>query len=658
MKGLGSGVCLRIRLIAGLFILAFVLVVVRAFDLQVLHEDEWLSRAERQHQKVIPLTPQRGTIYDRNGQELAVSIDVDSIYVEPRRIDNQATVAKALAEALDMRSSQVRERIAGESSFAWLKRQVTPKQSQQVRDLGIEGVGTIQEHRRFYPNSQLAAQLIGFTGVDPIGLEGIELQYDKWILGRGGYLVMERDALGRGIGAGSPQVQGATQGKDLQLTLDKNLQYIVERELAAGLAKSEAKAGTVVVLEPNTGKVLAMASKPDFNPNALKEHRPDDWRNRTICDTFEPGSTFKVVVMAAALNEAAISTRQQFDCEDGAYRVGGRVIHDHKPYALLTPAEIIKYSSNIGSAKIGKLLEREQLHQYISAFGFGEKTEIDLPGEAVGLLRPADKWFEIDLAAISFGQGISVTPIQLVSAVAAIANGGYLMQPYVVDRVLDGEGQVVRQSRPRVVRKVIARDVAQVVTRMMEMTTEDGGTATNARVPGFRVAGKTGTAQKVDPVTGGYSADKRVASFVGFLPAEDPRLAILVVIDEPRVGVYGGLTAAPVFSQIAAQAMQYLKIPANQPKPHDEALPSLEQLLVEAQPTFIKSLDQTAAADDGGLLMPDFLGLSYRQVLELMEDRQLNVSFKGRGRVVEQSPRPGVAVPYGTPVWVKLAPPS
>ncbi len=659
MKPLEKGVRLRIRLIGVIFTLGFVLVTLRAFDLQVMQEQQWDERAERQHQKVIPLTPQRGTIFDRNDEELAVSVDVDSVYAEPVKILDQNATVRQLAKALDLSARTVRAKLKGNKNFVWLKRQVSPSESDQVKTLQIDGVGMIKEHRRFYPNANIAGHLLGFTGLDPKGLEGIELKYDKTILGRGGYLVMERDALGRGLGSGTPQIQGATRGHDLYLTLDKNLQYIAERELDAGLRKTEGKAGTVVIMEPATGKILTMASAPDYNPNAFYRYKPNQWRNRAVCDTYEPGSTFKVFTVAAALNEAVVSTRQKIDCENGVFRVGGKDIHDHKKYQKLTPAEIIKYSSNIGSAKIGKLLERETFYNYIRDFGFGQPTGIDLPGEAGGLLRTPDRWFEVDLAAISFGQGLSVTPIQLTAAAAVIANGGYLMEPYVVERIVDSQGQVTRKNHPRVVRKVIAQDVAQLVTRMMEMTTEDGGTATNARVPGFRVAGKTGTAQKVDPVTGGYSADKRVASFVGFLPVEDPRLVVLVTIDEPQKGVYGGLTAAPVFSRIAAQAMQYLKVAPNQAVPADERLPSLEQIFADATPPALASKPElTRKETAGGPQMPDFLGLSFRQVLELMEERELNIDFRGRGRVVEQSPSPGASIPYGAPVWVRMAPPS
>ena len=659
MKELEKGVRIRIRLIGVIFTIGFALVTMRAFDLQVLQEEQWHERADRQHQKTIPLTPQRGTIFDSQGEELAVSVDVDSIYVEPRKLEDHAGATKQLAKALGLPKSTVKAKLKGNSNFVWLKRQVTPSQSEKIKSLSLKGVGMIKEPRRFYPNSNIAAHLLGFTGLDPKGLEGLELKYDKQILGRGGYLVMERDALGRGLGSGLPQVQGAKRGNDLYLTVDKNLQYIAERELADGLRKTSAKAGTVVMMEPATGKILAMASYPEYNPNSFFRHKPSQWRNRAVCDSYEPGSTFKVFLMAAALNEAVVSTSQKIDCENGKYRVGGRNIHDHKKYQKLTPAEIIKYSSNIGSAKIGKMLERKAFYSYLRDFGFGQQTGIDLPGEAVGLLRAPNRWFEADLANISFGQGVSVTPIQLATAVSTIANGGYLMEPYVVERVVDSQGQISQQHRPRVVRKVISRDVAQTVTRMMEMTTEDGGTATHARVPGFRVAGKTGTAQKVDAVTGTYSVDKRVASFVGFLPAEDPKLVMIVSIDEPYKVVYGGLTAAPVFSRIAAQAMQYLKVQPSEAITAEDTLPSLDQIFVEATAP-ARQLEQNVVNSDlsGGPQMPNFDGLSYRQVLAVMEEKQLNVSFRGRGRVVEQSPGPGVAIPYGAPVWVRLSPPT
>ena len=530
--------------------------------------------------------------------------------------------------------------------------------------------------------------MVGFTGLDPNGLAGLEATYDKTLLGRGGYLVMERDALGRGIGAGIPEVQGATRGHDLHLTIDENLQYLADRELAAAIQEYNARAGVVIILEPDSGRILALANQPEFNPNAVSRYKRENWRNRAISDTFEPGSTMKVFVMASALNEGVVAPNQLIHCENGSYRVGGRTIHDHHPYGILTAEDVLKVSSNIGSAKIGKMLERKRLHSYLRDFGFGQRSGIDLKGEEVGILRDPSRWFEIDLATISFGQGVSVTPMQLAAATAAIANGGYLMEPYLVEKVTDSDGQVIEERQPKMLRQVIKSDVAARVARMMELVTaDDHGTVTKGRVPGFRVAGKTGTAQKVDPVTGGYSADKRIASFAGFVPAEAPRLVVLAMIDEPRGQVYGGLVAAPVFARVATQSLHYLKVKPNQPlAPEDNLpLPSLEEILAQAKKEQEAAAKREAAeaaalppaaaepaADEepapaaeevetavaAGPQMPDFKGMSYRQVIEVMQAKGINVSLRGHGRVIDQSPSPGAAIPFGATVWVRLAPPG
>ncbi|MFA5515071.1 MAG: penicillin-binding protein [Desulfuromonadales bacterium] len=645
---------IRIRLIGCCFLAVFALIVARAFQLQVLASDDWRKRAERQHQKIIPLTPQRGTIYDRNQEALALSLEVDSIYADPSKISDPAHAARALSAALSLPYQSVQAKLASEKSFQWLKRQVTQRESQAVSELDIEGVNFIKEHRRYYPNSEIGAQVIGFTGLDPAGLEGVELAYDAEILGRGGYLVTERDALGRGLGAGAPVIEGG-QGSSLYLTLDKNLQYLAEKELAAGVRQVQARAGTVVMLDPQTGQVLAMASQPDFNPNAFNQFRPEQWRNRTICDTFEPGSTFKPFLVAAALNEKLLAPQQRIFTENGKYVVGGRTIHDGRAYGNLSVTEILKYSSNIGMAKIAKMLERERAYRYLTAFGFGAPTGIGLPGEVGGVLRKPADWFEVDLAAVSFGQSVSVTALQLTSAMAAIANGGYLMQPYVVERVVDSFGQEIDYRRPKVVRQVISEEVSRQLRQMLSEITEEGGTGMRASVPGYRVAGKTGTAQKVDLVTGGYSADKRVASFIGMAPVEAPRLIILVVIDEPEGQVYGSLVAAPVFAKIAAQALRYLQVPPTEP------ITETARVQAPAAPVAAELAGAQALAgrmENGQLRMPDFAGLSYRQVLRVMEKTGINVKLNGSGRVLEQHPLPGQPVRYGTEVWVRFATPS
>ncbi|MBE0501374.1 MAG: transpeptidase family protein [Desulfuromonadales bacterium] len=644
---------IRIRLVAICFILAFGFIVVRAFQLQVIGQQRWQKKADRQYQRTIPLLAQRGTIFDRNGEKLAVSVGVDSLFIVPSKIESPDKSAKMLADALSMDRRTVRDKMRSEKNFLWIKRQATPSESDRVRAMQLPGVGFIKEHRRYYPNSEIGAQVIGFTGLDPKGLEGLELAYDSTMLGQGGFLVMERDALGRGMSGADSKVEGGAQGSDLYLTLDKNLQYIVEKELAAGLRETKAKAGTAILINPMTGAVLAMANQPDYNPNAIQQHQPGDWRNRALSDTFEPGSTIKVFLMAAALNEGVITEKSRIDCENGSYRVSDKTIHDHKKYGMMNPAEILKFSSNIGSVKIGKMLERERYYGYLKDFGFGSRSGVDLPGEVNGILHDPSRWFEIDLAAISFGQGLTVTPLQLAMATAAIANGGYLMSPYVVEKVVDPFGQVKIENRPRVRRKVVGRDVADQVRKMMTAVAESGGTGVKASVPGYKVAGKTGTAQKVDPVTGGYSMDRSVASFVGFVPADDPQLVILVVLDEPEGKGYGGINAAPVFSSIAEQALRYLKV-----MPTEKI--DRTTLIAASDNGGFSSVPVVYPGNDSGRLatMPDFRGMSYRQVMRTMEQTGLNLKLQGTGRVVAQSPDAGAPIRFDNATWVRLAPPS
>ncbi|HKK01525.1 MAG TPA: penicillin-binding protein [Desulfuromonadales bacterium] len=641
---------LRIRLVGLLFVIVFALIVSRAFCLQVLNQQKWEKRAERQYQHVIPLAAKRGTIFDCNGEEMALSLQVDSVYVDPQQVTDGGHEAKSLAASLKLSVATVKKRLDANRSFVWIKRLVSPQESKKVRTLDLPGVHFIKEHKRYYPNGSIGAQVIGFTGLDPKGLEGIEHQYNSLILGQGGYLVTERDALGRGLGVGNQVIQGRSEGDNVYLTLDKNLQYIAEKELASGVSAVHARGGTVVMLDPQTGKVLAMASQPDYNPNALSKYTPRDWRNRAVCDTYEPGSTFKIFLMSSALDAGVVHTGETFNCENGAYAIGGKIIHDHEKFGQLTITQILKYSSNIGAAKIGALLGRERFYRYIRDFGFGSRTGIDLPGEVDGLLRKPSDWFDVDLATISFGQGISVTPIQLATAAAAVANGGSLMRPYVVERVEAPSGAVVYKADPKVVRHVVSEAATGKVRAMMIQAVEDGGTGTLAKVPGYEVGGKTGTAQKIDPVTGAYSTEKIVASFVGFVPARNPRLVILVVVNEPEDRAYGGLAAAPIFSRIAAQSLRYLGVAPTQPRKEEKLPPA-----VEAKVFPVNNLKKESGKTP---LMPDFTGMSYRQVLQTMGRTGLNLKLRGVGRVIEQSPAPGAPIAYGHPAWVRMAPPS
>ena len=642
------------RSVAFLFALVFVLTVGRAFWLQVLQNDRLVKLAEKQHQRIVALTPSRGAIYDQHNAPLAVSIEMDSCYAETRNLESLPDAAAKLAPLLGFRVDELQQKLKASRNFVWLSRRMAPELAQKVRDLDLDGVGFVKESKRFYPNSEVAAHVIGFTGTDPGGLEGVEKKYDSTILGNTGFLVTERDALGRDIDQkkGSEGKSG-TKGNNVVLTLDKNVQYIAEKELAQAVQKNGAKGGIAIVMEPDTGRVLAMANYPTFNPNSYFKYEPGALRNRAISDSFEPGSTFKILLVATALEDHVIRPGDSFNCENGSYSLSGRTIHDTHHYGTLTVPQILKYSSNIGAAKIGGRLGSERLYAGLTGFGIGEKSDIDLPGEASGMLRQQAKWYGIDLATISFGQGVTATALQIASAVSAVANGGNLMKPYLVDRVVDDEGGVLKQFAPQVRRRVISEQTAKTVAGMLEGVVNEGGTGTSAAVDGYRVAGKTGTAQKVDPATHGYSAKKRTASFVGFVPLDKPRLTILVVVDEPTTSPYGGVVAAPAFSAIARQTLCYLKVPADRSAMKKKAEPVLAKS--EPQPEPEAAEGGSVEGSEAGS-MPNFRGMSMRQVLRVMEKRGLNVKLQGSGRAVEQNPPPGSRINTQDQVWVRFVP--
>lgn len=640
---------IRIRVFGVLFILAFCVIAVRAYQLQVVEAPELQARADQQRHHVVKLAPRRGTIVDRHGSPLAVSLEVDSLYADPVLIQDPLATAKKLAPLLKVSQSELARTLAAEGRrFVWLQRMMDPEVASAVRQLGIPGLAFVGERKRYYPQSAIGAHVIGFTGLDPRGLEGIELEYDRLLQGEPELLISTKDARGRGLASAEAQIQGGASGHNLQLTLDRALQYIAEKELARVMRESDAIGGTLVILEPASGRILALASWPDFNPNLPGRYAAGQRRNRAICDVYEPGSTFKPFLLAGVLEEGLMTPDQTVDCEQGRYSVGGSVVRDHRKFGHLTLEEMLKFSSNIGFVKLGKELERDRYYRYLQAFGFGSKTGVDFPGEVSGLIRPPSRWFEIDLAAISFGQGISVTPIQMAAAMAAIANGGVLMEPYLVETITDADHQVVQRRLPEVRHRVISEKTAAQVSQMMVAVTEPGGTGVRGAVPGFQVAGKTGTAQKVDTVTGGYSIDKRIASFIGFVPAENPAIVIAVTVDEPQGTVFGGQVAAPVFSRVAAQALNHLNIlPYSQVTTlpvisvADEPLPGLAALLPLRTP-------------DEGLVMPNFRGMSYRQVLQTMEQQGLNLKLTGSGRAIEQYPRAGESIHYGKEAWVRF----
>ncbi|HKY09243.1 MAG TPA: penicillin-binding transpeptidase domain-containing protein [Candidatus Binatia bacterium] len=627
---------LRLAVAKMLFLALFLLIAGRAVHLQVLQGDRLMKLGQRQHLKEWIVLPKRGAMFDRSGEPLALSMESQSVYARPHRIQDPDQLAQALARILNMRGAEVKQKITADKPFVWVRRQVSSAEAEKIQALNAEGIGMFYEPNRHYPQGQLAGQLIGFVGRDSEGLEGLELKYNEFIRGETGSSVAERDALGRRVLVGGVEGLHIPPGSDIHLTLDTAIQHMAEKELEATISKYRAKAGVAIVVEPFTGEVLAMANYPSFDPNNYSKQSAEQRRNRAVTDSFEPGSTFKTIVAAAALEEGVVGKDDLFYCEMGKYPYAGRIIHDTHPHGWLPFSKILQVSSNIGFTKVAEKLKKERFFKYIEKFGFGQPTGIDVPGEVSGLLREPEKWSGVDLATHAFGQGISTTPLQLVMAYAAVANGGFLMRPYVMRRAVGSKGEVLSENQPHVVRRVISEKTATLLASMLRNVTNEGGTGMMANVDGFEVAGKTGTAQKADPVNGGYAAKKRVASFVGFVPANKPRLVALVLIDEPEVNVYGGVVAAPVFRNIAQGALRHLAVAPQKmtPIPVGPAQPEPPVRQAARRP-------QSKILDAGAEGAPDFMGLSLREVLEKAQALNLKVRLHGNGYVIKQSPAAG-----------------
>lgn len=541
----------------------FGIVLFRLVNLQVLQASELATKAGRQHQKTVSLEGARGTIVDRHGKILAMNVEVPSVFGVPTALDNPTKTARYLSSILHLQSDDLERKLRQDRSFVWLARKLDPEQGHVLDRLPLDGVGVVMEGRRFYPKGPLLAHVLGFAGMDGDGLEGVEHRYESYLRGEKRLMVLQRDALGRTVFPKGQVEQSPAPGHSLTLTIDEVIQYIVERELEVAVSRSHAKSGIIIALDPETGALLAMAVSPRFDPNTVSKLTADRWRNKALADAYEPGSTMKVIMAAAAIEERVVKPNTMVFGEHGRMTVANTVMHDHEKLGWVSFAQVIQKSSNIGAAKTGMALGDQRLYRYLRAFGFGQKTDIDLPGEGQGLVKNVKDWGRRSVASISIGQEIGVTPIQLVSAVAAIANNGKLMKPYVVSEVRDGDGRILKQVFPEVRRRVVSPETAQSVTKILEGVVTDG-TGGRAAIPGFRVAGKTGTAQKFDPRTGTYSTSQFVASFVGYVPAERPRLAMLVMIDEPQGETLGGNVAAPVFSRVGEQVLSYLGVSSNE----------------------------------------------------------------------------------------------
>lgn len=540
-------------------VIGFAIIIGRLFFLQVVEADKMAERARRQHERVITLDSNRGAILDRLGRPLALNLDVPSAYAVPHSIKSPRTVARQLAPLVDAEPAHLRRQLQGKREFAWVKRKMNAQDAKRIEELAIPGINILMEKRRFYPKGTLLAHVLGFAGIDSQGLEGLEMGYEAELRGKVKQVVLQRDGRGRAIFPEAREFDSVLSGQGIQLTIDEVIQYIAEQALESAVSRTHARGGAVIVMNPKTGEILAWTLRPTFDPNRLDLATPDLWRNRAVTDPYEPGSTLKVVLAAAALQEGEVEPNTLIYCGDGEVPVSGTIIHDHEKAGWLTFREALERSSNVAMVKTGLGLGKERYYQYLHAFGIGEKTEIDLPGESVGIVKPLKEWGSRTLASMSIGQEIAVTPLQLLTAVSAVANQGWLMKPYVVSNFRNAQGEVVWERTPQLRRRPIAEGTADTLTKLLVGAVEKG-TGKHAAIPGYRVAGKTGTAQKVDSSTGAYSSTQLIGSFVGFVPAEDPQISVLVMIDEPRAPSWGGVVAAPVFREIASQVLRYLNV--------------------------------------------------------------------------------------------------
>jgi cell division protein FtsI (penicillin-binding protein 3) len=621
------------------------LVVARLYELQVVRHAEFSSRAERQQHLEVELAAPRGTVYDARGRELAVSIDVESAYALPHEAGDRQAFLQAMSGIPEVDRDRLREAFERQRRWTWVARKLDPATARTLRSRGLPGLHFLHESKRFYPLTASAGPLLGFVGLDNDGLEGLEARWDGELSGGVVHRTLLRDARRGTLQSPEFSFRDAEPGSDLYLTVDASIQYVVERELRRVVEASRATSGTAIVLDPRTGAVLAVASVPDFDPNRFAATGREEWRNRVVTDAYEPGSTFKLVTAAAALETNRVDPFDSFDCEMGSVMVDGIRIGDHKPFGRLTFREVIANSSNVGAIKIGLAVGGEALHRQVRAFGFGAPTGIDLPGESTGIVHPLKSWRRVGTAYVSFGQGISVTPLQVAMAFASVANGGNLLRPYVVGRIVRADGEVI-EARPEVVGHPISPATARTLGRMFEAVVEEG-TGQAAAVPGYRVAGKTGTAQIA--VQGGYSPDRFVASFAGFAPARNPVLLAAIAIHEPRGRYHGGEVAAPAFAAIARQVLPYLGVaperePAaawpGEPEPGEESAP-------EANPTRYAAAEPAPVAPG---TLPDLTGMPARLAVATTAALGLSPRVHGEGVVFRQSPEPGASISAAGPI--------
>jgi cell division protein FtsI (penicillin-binding protein 3) len=679
------GAVRRLLIVAIVAIVWMAAVFGRLGYLQLIRHSDYMARAQRQQKRVIEITPRRGAIFDRNMHPLAMSIPVDSAFAVPSELADEQLAARLLSGVLGIPRDVLEARLESSRTFVWIARKLPPEKREAVEALNLKGVYFQKENQRFYPKRDLAAHVLGFVDVDEKGLGGIEYELDSQIRGKSEKIIVMADARQRWFDGGEAQRE---RGANVVLTLDEKVQYVAEKELSAAIAKSHAIAGTVIVMNPNTGEILGLANWPKFNPNSATDVPAEARMNRGVSALYEPGSTFKLITLAAAFDQGITRPTEVFDCENGAVYIAGHRIRDHKPFGLLSVSDILAQSSDVGAIKIALRLGAPKFYDYIRTFGFGQLTGVDMPGESKGILRRLESWTPVSIGSISMGQEVGVTPIQLISAVSAIANGGMLYKPHVIaelrrgDKVLSAEGPLA-VVEPR---RVIRAETAATLRRLMEGVLLNG-TGSLAHLDGWTAAGKTGSAQKIDPATGRYSPTHFIASFTGFAPISDPAVTILVSLDSP-VGLHeGGMVAAPVFKRIAEQVLPYLDVPRDVPvsprltrasyKNHDVSdsaaledftpadfsglpdQPPAETPAPKLKENKSEPPSVTVAVDEGGdIEVPDFSGKTMRDVTEACIRLGLDPVLVGSNLAVNQSPAARARVRRGAKITVQFGTPA
>jgi cell division protein FtsI (penicillin-binding protein 3) len=663
----------RVKGIVILFVAFYGAIVAKAFYYQVIGDDAIRRFSESQYEKKIVIPPARGSILDRNGNKLAITVTAYSVGASPVTIQDKEGFAAVVKRVLGVSTKKTLKKMQSKKSFVYIKRQVERDVANTfITELGklkefrreyrlfgkIGVVNIIAEPKRYYPGKELAANVIGFCDIDSVGLEGIEKTFDKYLRGKRLSLICEKDARGRLI---IPEVIPDKEafGHTLQLTLDRNIQFICEKEIAEGVKKFHAKGGMAIAMSPVTGEIYGMAVYPGFDPNKPGKYSPWRRKNRAITDVYEPGSTFKVFLLSGALEAGEVRITDNIYCENGIYRVQRRSIRDTHRSEWLTVPEVMIYSSNIGAVKIAEKFSPEKFYEYILKFAFGSKTGLELEGEVSGII-PSETTFKkpIRYATASFGQGIATTPLQMITAFSSIVNGGITLKPYIVKEVRDRFGKIVYRGKPLYSGRVISRETSAVMREILKGVVTEEGTGTLADLQGYSIGGKTGTSQKVDFKKGGYS-DERIASFIGFFPADEPSIAILVLIDEPKDEVYGGLVAAPIFNKIASKVAIYAGIAPDKAEEGFQSVAEAEAIdggrRKSAQKSRLPVMKVSYTSDDeGNFIMPDLEGLTVAQVIDMMEALPVELRLRGSGIVLKQYPSPGKRISQGIKCLITL----